>query len=287
MILFFVEFAFMNKVKQTPKELEIAVRRPHFDLEAYLKEDWFDDSAFKTAFENSFSLLFPIGEKAFIESVRSFEDKITDAKLLQEIKAFYGQEAAHRKVHQEYNELLCKLRGYDLVYLTKPQIKRHQNRYKQLSPYQKLAATVAAEHLTAILADDLLRNKDHFSDQGKSVAKLWYWHALEESEHKAVAFDVYISVGGTLKGRRKALLFATFFILKDTFRSMMIMLKEDGKLWEIRTWVDGFNFLLFRPGILRRVSIQWFRFFKKDFHPWENDNLYLIHYWKDQVPQKN
>ena len=61
------------------------------------------------------------------------------------------------------------LRGYDLVHLTKPQVERHQNRYSLLTPYQRLAATVAAEHLTAILADDLMKNKDHFADQGLSL----------------------------------------------------------------------------------------------------------------------
>ena len=72
----------MKEIKRTPKELEIEVRWPHFDLESDLKEDWFDGSAFKTAFENAFSLLFPVGEKAFIESVRNFEDQISDPKLL-------------------------------------------------------------------------------------------------------------------------------------------------------------------------------------------------------------
>ena len=104
----------MHYSKRTPEKLDIEVRRPHFDLSSDLKEDWFDGSAFKTAFENAFSLLFPIGEKAFIESVRNFEDQISDPKLLKEIKAFYGQEAAHRKIHQQYNEILCDERGYDL-----------------------------------------------------------------------------------------------------------------------------------------------------------------------------
>ena len=110
----------MSDLTKTPRELDIEVRRPHFDLSSDLKEDWFDGSAFKTAFENGFSLLFPIGEKAFIESVRNFENDVSDPKLLKEIKAFYGQEAAHRKVHQQYNETLCQMRGYDLELLTKP-----------------------------------------------------------------------------------------------------------------------------------------------------------------------
>jgi len=83
------------------------------------------------------------------------------------------------------------------------------------------------------------------------------------------------------------LILATFFILKDTFRSMLIMLKQDDQLFKIKTWVDGINFLIIKPGILRRTFIPWMNFFKKDFHPWDSNNLDSIEYWKKQIPQKN
>ncbi|SVA25288.1 uncharacterized protein METZ01_LOCUS78142 [marine metagenome] len=277
----------MKNQSKSPKDHSINIRKPNFNLEKDLGHDWFNGSPFNTAFENSFSLLFPLGEKAFIESVKHFEKEIEDPKLLQEIYSFYGQEAAHRKYHQKYNELLCELRGYDLENLTKSQVKRHQHRYSQLNPYQRLASTVAAEHLTAIFADDLLRDKNHFVDSGKEVAKLWYWHALEETEHKAVAFDVYEAVEGHLKMRRRALLLATYFILKDTFRGIFIMLKQDGQLMKIKTWIDAVNFLFIKPGILRRSFIPWLQFFKKDFHPWQTDNRELIEEWKESIPVKN
>ena len=277
----------MKNQSKSPEAHSINIRKPNFDLKKDLGHDWFNGSPFNTAFENSFSLLFPLGEKAFIESVKHFEKEIEDPKLLQEIYSFYGQEAAHRKYHQKYNELLCKLRGYDLEHLTKSQVKRDQLRYSQLTPYQRLASTVAAEHLTAILADDLLRDKEHFVDSGKEVAKLWYWHALEETEHKAVAFDVYEAVGGYLKMRRRALLLATYFILKDTFRGIFIMLKQDGQLMKIRTWIDAVNFLFIKPGILRKAFIPWLQFFKKDFHPWQTDNSDLIKQWKNSIPIEN
>ena len=277
----------MVKQSGSPAKHTINVRKPNFDLEKDLAHDWFDGSAFKTAFENSFSLLFPLGERAFIESVKHFEKDIKDPKLLDEIYSFYGQEAAHRKHHQQYNELLCRLRGYDLEQLSKPQVIRHRDRYSLLKPIQRLASTVAAEHLTAILADNLLRDKEHFEGSGKEVAKLWYWHALEETEHKAVAFDVYITVGGALKMRRRALLLATYFILKDTFRGIFIMLKHDKQQWKLRTWIDAINFIFIKPCILRTAFLPWLAFFRKDFHPWQIDNRELIEEWKDSIPVKN
>ena len=277
----------MKNQSKSPERHSIKIRKPNFDLEKDLAHDWFNGSAFNTGFENSFSLLFPLGEKAFIESVRHFQKEIKDPKLLDEMSSFYAQESVHRKEHQKYNELLCELRGYDLEHLTRSQVKRHQYRYAQLNPYQRLASTVAAEHLTAIFANDLLRDKDHFGLSGKEVTKLWYWHALEETEHKAVAFDVYEAVGGSLKMRRRALLLASYFILKDTFRGIFIMLKQDGQLIKIRTLIDAVNFLLIKPGVLRKAFIPWLQFFRKDFHPWQTDNRDMITQWEDSIPIKN
>ena len=80
----------MVKQSGSPAKHTINVRKPNFDLEKDLAHDWFDGSAFKTAFENSFSLLFPLGERAFIEAVKHFEKDIKDPKLLDEIYSFYG-----------------------------------------------------------------------------------------------------------------------------------------------------------------------------------------------------
>ena len=52
--------------------------------------------------------------------------------------------------------------------------------------------TAALEHFTATLAEMILSDpeaRDMFGDE--TVKNLFLWHALEEAEHKAVAFDVY------------------------------------------------------------------------------------------------
>ena len=273
----------MRKLSNSPRGHYFSPRKPDFALKQALASDWYGGSAFRTAFENAFSMLFPLGEKSFIESVKYFEDQIDDQNLLNEMKQFYGQEAVHRKEHQNYNEILCKLRGYNMESFLQTQKKRYEWAKKTLPPKRRLAATVAAEHLTAILADDLLRNKGHLENADPAISKLWYWHAVEETEHKAVAFDVHQAVGGTLKERRRALLFVTYFIFKDVFQISFKMLKNDGKLWDPRTWLDAFSFLFLRPGILRRSFLPWLRFHRSDFHPWEKDNRDLILKWENEI----
>ena len=89
----------------SPEDLEFGPRRKSFDIETSLATPWHSDSAFITAWFNAMSLLFPLGEKSFIDSVVHFEDEIDDPRLKAEVAAFRAQESTHRVHHQKYNEV--------------------------------------------------------------------------------------------------------------------------------------------------------------------------------------
>ncbi len=266
----------------SPDGLDFGPRRKSFNIETALASDWHGGNTFRTAWFNSMSMLFPLGEKFFIDSVRHFKDQVEDPQLLHEIGGFQAQEATHRLQHQKYNELLCEARGYDLVRFEKNERARIEWANREMSAIRRLAGTVASEHLTAIMAHDMLTRKDSLIDADENIASLWRWHGVEETEHKAVAFDVYLAVRGTASGRRLAMIHSTIFFFKDTFRNLFIMLRTDGKLWSPRVWLSGLNFLFVKPGILRRMFIPWLRFFRKDFHPWQNDNRHLVDEWQQE-----
>lgn len=266
--------------RQTPKDLRFSARRKSFDIKNALATDWHSDSAFITAWFNAMSLLFPLGEKFFIDSVAYFKDQVEDPQLTAEIAAFRAQEAMHRIEHQKYNESLCSQRGYDLERFEKKLRQRMAWAQKKLTPRRRLAGTVASEHLTAIMAHDMLSRKDSITGANPAISELWIWHGIEETEHKAVAFDVYMAIGGTEFERRRALIVGTFFFFKDVMRNLIIMLHTDRKLWSIREWFSGFKFLFIRPGVLRRVGSDWLSFLRNDFHPWQIDNRDLIYKWE-------
>jgi len=274
-------------LSKSPHGLEFAARRKSFDIEKALATDWHGGSAFVSAWFNAMSLLFPLGEKFFIDSVVHFQEEIDDPRLLREITSFRAQESTHRVQHQKYNELLCKSRGYSLERFEKNERKRMAWAYRELPARRRLAGTVANEHLTAILAHDLLSHDDVLFGADPQIAELWRWHGIEETEHKAVAFDVFVAVGGTAAERRQALVMNTFFFFKDTMRNLRIMLQKEGKLFSIREWASGFKYLLIKPGILRRAFPAWLRFFRRDFHPWQIDDRVLIRHWEQTQRQSN
>jgi predicted metal-dependent hydrolase len=149
----------------------------------------------------------------------------------------------------------------------------------------RLASTLALEHLTAIMADRVLNDPKVLEGCDPRMARLWRWHAIEETEHKAVAFDVYRSVIGT--GFRAWLLRVTILIsatLRFFWMSLVfhrILMRHDPKIREERGgWKPLVKFLLGTPGILRRIFVPWCAYFRPSFHPWDHDNTQAVEQWK-------
>jgi predicted metal-dependent hydrolase len=141
--------------------------------------------------------VFPDGEDFFVRSVRHFRDQITDPELKRQVAGFIGQEAVHGREHRVFNDRLDEL-GYPTKRVERITKRGLAMRERALSAKSNLAATAALEHFTATLAELVLSSEETRDLFGhEAVRDLFVWHALEESEHKAVAFDVYKAVGGS------------------------------------------------------------------------------------------
>ena len=261
----------------TPADLKIVPRRMDFTLPDPLPRHWHSSDPFKTHFFNAMSVLFPDGERYFIDSVRQFRDRVTDPALQAQIRGFIGQEGHHSREHIEYNDRLRAL-GYDIDQLEIPVKKRIRFVQKQFTPERQLAGTVAMEHFTAIMADAILREPEWMAGANPAMQKIWRWHALEETEHKAVAFDVYMQVCGDRKILRAAMRQATFFFLKDVTIGTWHMLRRDGH-GNLSTWWRGMRWLWGRNGFFTRLIPVYRDYYRDDFHPWQHDNrLVMEHY---------
>src|SRR5438128_10164345 len=149
----------------------------------------------------SLSAVFPDGEDFFVRSVRRYRDRISDPELKRQVAGFIGQEAMHGREHRAFNDRLDQL-GYPTKRFERLTKRGLAIRERFLPPISNLAATAALEHFTATLAELLLSSEETRALFGQDDVKhLFLWHALEESEHKAVAFDVYKAVGGSERTR--------------------------------------------------------------------------------------
>ena len=247
-----------------------------FKLPADRVTDWNAAGPHVTTFYNTMSVFFPVGERFFIHSVRHYRDRVTDPALQEAVKGFIGQEAMHGREHEEYNEhqhaagLPVKAQERRVARLLE-WVKRTR------TPAEQLAGTVALEHLTAILADILLREPRLSEGAEPHYRDMWLWHALEETEHKAVAYDVWCAVMPRRNPGTYLLRVGAFLAANVIFWTMMTPyflqnLKAQGQLANWRGWLKSLNYFWISPGGLRRVIPAWFAYFKPGFHPWDHDN---------------
>ncbi|MFN8019023.1 MAG: metal-dependent hydrolase [Acidimicrobiales bacterium] len=175
----------------------VPTRRISFEetLEDLPKHFAKDGDLLRSHLTATLSALFPDGEDFFVRSVRHYRKQIADPALKQQVNGFIGQEAMHGREHRAFNARLAEL-GYPTKKIEAMVRWGLGARSKYAPAAANLALTAALEHFTATLAEALLANPDLAEELGEAgVRDLFLWHALEESEHKAVAFDVYKAVG--------------------------------------------------------------------------------------------
>jgi len=229
------------------------------------------------------SAMFPEGEDFFIRSVRNFRDHVTDEELNSQIRGFIGQELTHGREHRVLNERL-----QDMGYPTK-RVDRHIRQLLALvdrvvPDQMSLAATAALEHYTATLAETLLTDPAAQALVGPSeVRPMLLWHALEESEHKAVAFDVYKAAGGTewLRILTMEIAAAIFWteVVVQTARSLARDPSAYRPLRLVRSLNDLRKSPFFAPAIWRRYNT----YNRIGFHPADWDASDVIERWTAEL----
>jgi uncharacterized protein len=226
------------------------------------------------------SSVFPDGEDYFVRSVRHYRDRITDPVLKRQMAGFIGQEAIHGREHRTLNERLDEL-GYHTKLAERITKRGLALRERVFTPASNLAATAALEHFTATLAELVLTNEEARELFGhEAVRDLFVWHALEESEHKAVAFDVYKAIGGTERTR-----VWTMKVLRYGFVLVMTIQVVLGLLGDRETYRRGklrrsLAKLRHSPVVNREIWEQLKDYDRPDFHPDDRDTTELVERWR-------
>lgn len=262
----------------TPADLKITPRDRRFGRDDVQARWWLAGDPFGTAFHNALSITFPKGEAYFVESVKAFRDGAPD-KLAREIRAFVQQEVMHSREHVVFNRRVAET-GYDIAPLEQAVVDTlalTQGR----PPILNLAVTMALEHYTAILAQQILTDPRIFAGADAEWADLWRWHAIEEIEHKGVAYDTFLhATAGWSRVRRWRLKSLAMLIVTAKFwprriTGMHYLLAQDGITGWRSMWGIA-RYLLLSPGTVRRIVPAWLSYFMPGFHPWNHDDRALI-----------
>jgi predicted metal-dependent hydrolase len=230
------------------------------------------------------SSTFPEGEKYFVRSVAAARDEITDPKLLADMDGFIGQEEMHGREHLKLNERLAEL-GYPTRGIDTYVRGLFAWRTRFLSKKINLAFTAALEHYTATLAELVLTDEQARNEVGRSTARdMLTWHALEESEHKAVAFDVYKAVGGGEVLRIVAMFITDLLFIGETsIMGVISLLRDRDARRHPLKLARSFARLPFSPFVSMRALRILAQYHRPGFHPNDRDTTQLIAEWRQAL----
>lgn len=241
------------------------------------------------------SAIFPPGEDIFVRSVRRYLDQITDPDLKKRVAGFIGQEKTHGLQHRELNEQLTAM-GYPTAWFeyllgsTERMEKFLDKQYPSPDRLPRLrhfflGFTVAAEHFTAVWAENILKSPEiQAMMDDPEIKNLLNWHALEELEHKSVAFDVYRAVGVPESTRIRWMRFAQNYGIpilvlfawvsiattdREARRRPFRIVKETAQMLRNPMWKGFYSAM--KP------------FKNPGFHPDQIDNTELLETWRQEL----
>ncbi|HBZ68218.1 MAG TPA: metal-dependent hydrolase [Deltaproteobacteria bacterium] len=227
--------------------------------------------------------VFPDGERFFVRSVQHFRDRITDPELKRQVAGFSGQEAMHARVHNALNNRLDAL-GYPTKRYERHTRFGMELQTRMMSPLRNLAVTAALEHFTATLAELLLSNEAARLLLGhEAVRDVFLWHALEESEHKAVSFDVYKAVGGSERMRVRVMNMIRWSFALAIAVQVLLSLLGDRDTYRWGNFRRSWRKFRTAPYMRRELWHQLRDYNRQDFHPNDRDTTALVERWRAEL----
>ncbi|MEM9254752.1 MAG: metal-dependent hydrolase [Pseudomonadota bacterium] len=256
-----------------------------FDMSQLQEKYFFHGNPIISTLLYAMSASFPDGERFFIESVRHYQKRIDDPVLAKQIRGFIGQEAHHGNVHEAFNAQAQSL-GVAMDKLQRYFKRRLSMAKRRLGHSQQLAITAALEHVTATLAQWTLENPQATEGEHQSpLREMLIWHAMEEIEHKAVAFDVYRATVDNEKERIAVakIIFRTFWVQMAIAQTMLLW--NDRRIPNLREIREAWDFMWGENGFRRWAQPEFKRYLKPGFHPNDIDQSHLIEGWSSNYPE--
>lgn len=209
-----------------------------------------------------------MGEKFFIDSIKEIinnENNNIPAHQAIEAKTFIAQESAHSFIHKKFNKHLDE-QGYTNKW-EKIAARRVCHLEENYNHIDRLAVTAAAEHITAIFGDWLLANSSIFQNTEQRLKNLWLWHAAEELEHRATAFNILKSVSDDESLRKKWAKLVFIYFLLDFFRQLIINIRANGSILRFKIWRTGLSLLFGKKGLISSNYKKILKYFDSNYSP--------------------
>ncbi|MCB1146375.1 MAG: metal-dependent hydrolase [Leptospiraceae bacterium] len=238
-----------------------------------LPRHWFGGNAFMTHILNTWTVIFPDAERYFVRwSRKALQYENLDPKIRKDIQGFIGQETRHASEHEKLWELLQK-QGYDiqpvLDFIHKVGFDLIENNFPDT---WNLAAVAGFEHFTAMFAEIYFESPELMNTMHPEMKRLFEWHAAEEVEHKAVAFDQLQAVNDSYLLRISVMNLAVILLYGISVANTLYFMLQDRSIFNIKEWAGIWNLFFGEYQLAPRSISKFIEYYRPDFHPWEIQN---------------
>ncbi|APG63386.1 hypothetical protein LPB140_11975 [Sphingorhabdus lutea] len=262
----------------TQRHIVASARPFHINKSHQINGQYMKSGIYADAFFYDLSAIFPKGEAFMIKTMAWWRDKMP-ADQLPDIANFIEQEAGHSREHIAMNKLIQNA-GFNLSNSDK-NVESVVKRAAALSPRGRLLAVVCLEHMTAIMAAEMIKNPQHVENFSAEFRDFWLWHAVEEVDHKSVVFDAWrYSVRDKsetwqyLTRCSMMLLISISFVINRT-RGQLSLLKQHD-IGKIKGFFGMMRYGLRKGGLARNILPHWKLFFHRGFHPSQINDRHLL-----------
>lgn len=176
-----------------------------------LKPFWYEGQSVVTHFMNALSIGIPETERFLVRVIKPYQTLIKDEVLLEKTEKFLHEEITHSLHHTKFN-LELKRKGYPVDFAIKFTQWGYQWIYRLFSQKTQLAMGACFEHMTTMLVEYGFE-KELMKQDVSDAYDLFIWHAFEELNHRAGAYDVYQYVDGGYIRRILSMVYVTFFFI--------------------------------------------------------------------------
>lgn len=265
--------------------------KPHkieVNFDETLPKHWFGESAFLSHVLNTFTVIFPAAERYFIRWAKKALPDVTDPKIKKDIQGFIGQETMHANQHEKLWDLL-RSQGYNLEPVLWFVDTLAFNWLEKIVPDKFNYALVAGlEHFTAMFGEIYFENPEIMNEMHSEMRRLFEWHAAEEIQHKAVAFDQLQAIDDNYFLRTGVMNVAVVGLYLLTFANTFYFMAQDRSLFNPKEWLIMGRLFFGKSDLASKTIVKFLEYYRPDFHPWNNQNFHLaeptLHaYEKNQI----
>ena len=183
---------------------------PHVVDTAHIRQNWIPNEDFACMVLNAAHLILPYGELWMCRLFHQSIPRITNEKLLSDVKAFIAQEGNHAKAHRSVmNEFAAQGSDFSISHRLLTKTFSVTFGEKLFGRWQvsgnwvlrwlrwRIGIVAVLEHITCMLGGWLVENTA-FQQAGadENMIQLFKWHGAEEVEHRSVAHDLHNHLGG-------------------------------------------------------------------------------------------